>query len=254
MIDNSRTPSPGRAIVTDDPRILVAFFFLVIIASFAVTHAVGMLVLLGYLVLLQQLARLPFTMVVRNLKTLSVFFVLIVALNALLVDGTPLRRPFTHLSREGLEAGLFYGLRVLVLYAAVVVFLSPAKHEAIAAGLASLVRPVSSSLSRRAALYGFLMIGFLPLFVDEIDRVRIAQRFRGGGLDGGLVNRLRGVRLLIVPLIVSAIHRSGQLALAVELREIRRKIERLYVGTRLGYRDVTFAGFSLAVLLVAVIV
>ena len=64
----------------------------------------------------------------------------------------------------------------------------------------------------------FLSFGFLPLFADELERVRLAQRFRGGGLEGGFGRKLRGVRLLLVPLFVSAFRRADELAFAMESR------------------------------------
>jgi energy-coupling factor transport system permease protein len=189
--------------------------------------------------------------VLEGLRPVVLFLILIVLLYAFFVKGTPAHGALPFLSREGFAAGVYYALRVLVLYAAIVVFLTVASQEAVAKGLAALLRPISPGLARRAAFYGFLSLGFLPLFADEVKRIRIAQGFRGGGLRGGLWAKITGVRLLLVPILLSAIHRSGQLAMAVELRGIRDSMDRLLVLDRPAYKDFVFTGVTLVVLMVA---
>jgi energy-coupling factor transporter transmembrane protein EcfT len=100
-------------------------------------------------------------------------------------------------------------------------------------------------------LYAFLSAGFLPLFGDEIRRVSVAQEFRGGGFNGGIAKKVRGIRLLVVPLILSAIHRSSHLALAVELREIRRNLSGVLVLEGIRRRDYPFLVVTAAVIAVA---
>jgi energy-coupling factor transporter transmembrane protein EcfT len=59
---------------------------------------------------------------------------------------------------------------------------------------------------------------------DEIGRVRVAQSFRSGELKGGMLHRAGSVRAWLIPVLLSAVRRSGQLALAVELRDIRSRL------------------------------
>ena len=92
------------------------------------------------------------------------------------------------------------------------------------------------------------------MFADEAKRVRIAQRFRGGGFDGGLLHRAAAARMLLVPLLLSAIHRSGHLAMAVELRGIRSSIDVLFEDERAGRNDVVFALLTSMVLVLAFLI
>ena len=102
-------------------------------------------------------------------------------------------------------------------------------------------------LAKRMALYAFLSIGFLPLFLEEFERITTLQKFRGGGLEGGLIKKLRGVRLLLVPLFLSAIHRSGQLAMVVELRGLKESAGELVSLQRPGLKDYVSIVVTLAV-------
>ena len=62
---------------------------------------------------------------------------------------------------------------------------------------------------------------------------------------------MSAVRLLLVPLLLSAIHRSGRLAASVEIRGIRDTVPRLLTLERPGSRDYALAVMTLAVLWVA---
>ncbi|MFQ5510721.1 MAG: energy-coupling factor transporter transmembrane component T family protein [Candidatus Krumholzibacteriia bacterium] len=251
MISRDGSAAGKSAFIANDPRFLIVLFALIVVSTFIVHSTRGLVLILLYVLLLHYLAGLPARLLVRRTRTLLLFVMLIVALNAFLVKGAPLPQPLFFLSREGLTSGIFYGLRVLTVSYVVIVFVSVASQEVIAVGLASLVQPLSRSYAKRVALHGFLAMGFLPLFADEIERIRVAQRFRGGGLRGGLMTKIAGVRMLFVPLVVSAIHRSGQLAMAVEIRGIRRSIIRLLEVPKPAGRDLRFAAVTLALLAVA---
>jgi energy-coupling factor transport system permease protein len=249
-----RSPRDQRVFVADDPRVLIIVFFLIIFSTFLIRHTIGLLCIFLYVAVLDRFSGRTFGGFIRITRNIAPFALLIVVINAFLVKGHPLTSEISFLSREGFFSGIFYSVRLLVLYHTAVVFLSVSSQETMAKGLSALLRPVSPSLASRIALYGFLSIGFLPLFADEVERVRVAQRFRGGGLEGGPLQKLRGVRLLLVPIIVSAVHRSAQLAMAVELRGIKSSIGQLLILTRASTKDYVFAAVSGAILLVAVFI
>lgn len=251
MIPRAEPAAGKSAFIADDPRFLIVLFAVIVVFTFVVHSTQGLVLILLYVLLLHYLAGLSARLLIRRTRALTLFVVLIIGLNAFLVKGVPLPEPLSFLSREGLASGIFYGLRMLTVFYVMTVFVSVASQEAVAMGLAALIKPLSRPSANRAALHGFLAMGFLPLFADEIERIRVAQRFRGGGLRGGFMTRIAGVRLLFVPLVVSAIRRSGQLAMAVEIRGIRSSITRLLRVPKPVYRDFRFAVVTLALLAVA---
>jgi energy-coupling factor transport system permease protein len=237
-----------------DPRLSLAVFVLLVGFTFVVPRSAGLVVLAGYAAVMGLLAGLRPSRILHRLRPLLFFVPFILVLNAVLVAGRPLPSPLGFLSREGFASGVYLALRVVVIYViyvAAVVFLFAFSPETVARGVAGLVRPLSAAGARRLALYSFLSMGFVPLFADELARIRTAQRFRGGAFEGSIARRLRSVRLLLVPLIVSAVHRSGQLALAVEIRGIERSIENILVLARPRRRDYVFAAVSAVIFLVA---
>ena len=95
-------------------------------------------------------------------------------------------------------------------------------------------------------------MSFVPLFGDEFHRIRHAQSFRGGGLQGGFRDRVDAVRLIVVPLLLSAIRRSEQLAMVVELRGLRVRLASANEFGRPRAGDYAFALATGAVITAAV--
>jgi energy-coupling factor transport system permease protein len=237
--------------IAADPRFLLAGFLAIVISAFVVGGTAGLAFIFAYVVMLAHLAGIPAGTLIKNGRSLIFFVVLVIAINSVLVRGEPMVTGLPFPTREGLESGIHNSVRVLILYLSAVVFLSVMSPEDIARAVAEILRPLSPDLARRCSLYVFLTFGFLPLFADEIERVRTAQRFRGGGLEGGIRRKLRGVRLLLVPLFVSAIHRSGHLAMAVELRDVKTTIENILGLGSPAQRDYVFVAATLAIVAAA---
>ncbi len=64
-----------------------------------------------------------------------------------------------------------------------------------------------------------IALRFLPILVEEFDKIRKAQLARGGGFHRkGLTSRFGGVLPMLMPLFVMSILRAKDLAVAMESR------------------------------------
>ncbi len=233
----------------EDPRLGLFVFILLIASAFIIRSTEGIVCLFVYVFLLFSLSGASAGFIWNRSKKIILFALFAVLLNAVLVEGDPVLRIGERqiVSKEGLQRGIYYFFQILVLYLSIVLFVSLTSQEAIAKGISSLIKPFAPELAKRIALYAFLSIGFLPLFFDEFERISTLQKFRGGGLEGGLFKKIRGVRLLLVPLVLSAIHRSSQLAMVVELRGLKESAGKLLSFGRPAQRDYVFFVITLAV-------
>lgn len=210
-----------------DPRALLVSVVLVVAASITTVKTLpAMLGLLVFVVLwYAAAARRPASLfaVVRRIVP---FAAMIIVLNALLVPGDALFHVAGRRigSVQGAHDGLFFAARLGVMLLSVSLLLAATDAERLARGVHDLLRRVSPALASRVAFFMFLSIGFVPLFADEIQRVRVAQSFRGGELKGSMLRRAGALRMWLVPVLMSAVRRSGELALAVELRDIRHRL------------------------------
>lgn len=108
--------------------------------------------------------------------------------------------------------------------------------------------------SREIALVMVIAIRFLPVILSEIERIKIAQMARGAdfGKTGGFVFGAVRLMPLLVPVIMSAIQRASDLAVAMETRGYRLSGNRTRLNEfSLRAFDLFFAvslGFTLVVL------
>jgi energy-coupling factor transport system permease protein len=69
------------------------------------------------------------------------------------------------------------------------------------------------------ALMMSVTLRFIPTIWEEAEKIKLAQRARGGALDrGSLPRRLKHAAFLLIPLFVSAIRRAEELAMSMESR------------------------------------
>ncbi len=243
----------SRKQVQIDPRIGVASFIAVVAtALFVVSTMEAMTALLAYVGVLYAAVSFGagFRALGRHLARLWWVVALIVLLNGILLPGEALLSlgDRTVISRSGAAAGVFFSLRLLVLYFATVLLLAVTPPVEFAKGAYAALRPLSAKLANVVAFYGFLVLSFVPLFADEFERIRLAQSFRGADFRGGLLRRADAVRALILPLVLSAIHRSGQLAAVVELRGLRDRVGASLPAGRPAARDLAIAAVTAGVI------
>jgi energy-coupling factor transport system permease protein len=237
-----------------DPRALLVSVVLVVAAS--VTTVRTLPAMFGLLVFVSiwyvAAARRP-TSLLAVLRRIAPFAAIIIVLNTFLVPGDALfafaGRRFA--SVQGAHDGLFFAARLGVMLLSVSLLLAATDAESLARGVHDLLRRVSPSMAARVAFFMFLSIGFVPLFVDEIRRVRMAQSFRGGELKGGMLRRAGSLRMWLVPVLMSAVRRSGELALAVELRDIRHRLVASIPSPRMRAVDIVWMLLVMAALVAA---
>jgi len=235
-----------------DPRIAIITAVALIAAALAGPRSIGaMTALMFYSILVTIVLAGGIPAVMAALRRLVPFVIIILVLNGLAVPGEAALAVFGRrlLSVEGLEAGAFFAVRLAVMALALTALIRMAPPEQFARGVHALIRPLSPGVARSAAFHGFLAMSFVPFFAGEFERIRMAQSFRGGSFTGGFVRRIESVRLVVVPLLLSAIHRSGQLATVVELRDIRTRIGRSLKLASPRSVDFAFLALTLAVIL-----
>ena len=96
-----------------------------------------------------------------------------------------------------------------------------------------------------------IALRFIPTLLDETDRIMKAQSSRGVDFNhGGIFKRFKAIISLILPLFISAIERSEELANAMEVRGYDPRAKRTrYRKLKFGWRDLiafTLVGAAVA--------
>ena len=182
------------------------------------------------------LARLPIGIVIKNLRPFIWLFFFTLILWAL----WPPPPPYTvlwHLpavdlfiTSEGVQNGLFFSLRLaLVIITASLLTLTTAPME-LTTGLEKLFNPLRciGFPAHELAMMITISMRFVPVLVEEAERLYKAQLARGANFSGGPIQRAKNLIPLLVPLFISTFARADRLALAMESRCYRGGVNRTY--------------------------
>ena len=99
-----------------------------------------------------------------------------------------------------------------------------------------------------------IALRFIPTLIEETDKIMSAQKARGADFEtGSLINRVKALVPILVPLFISAFRRADELATAMECRcyqggEGRTKMKLL------RYHRGDFTAFGSGVALLGVVI
>ncbi len=242
-VQSDTTVVPPVGLKPADSRALLVSVVFVVAASLATVRTLpAMLGLLVFVAIWHVTVARRTASLVAVVRRILPFAAIIILLNAVLVPGDAL---FNVAGRrvgsiQGAHDGFFFAARLGVMLLSVSLLVAATDAENLARGVYDLLRRISPAVASRVAFFMFLSIGFVPLFADEIQRVRVAQSFRGGELEGNMLRRAGSLRMWLVPVLMSAVRRSGELALAVELRDIRHRLVASIPSPRMRAIDIAW--------------
>jgi len=154
------------------------------------------------------------------------------------------------LTAAGVESAAALTLRFVVLVESFSVFFLTTSPDHLGLALEESRVPYEFAFAFTTA------VRFVPVLAEEAQTIMDAQKARGLELEkGGLLKRIRNYVPVLIPLIVSAIRRSLELAEAMESRAwgATKKRTNLY-ALKLHKGDYTLLGITFGILAVAVYV
>lgn len=195
---------------------------LILMTSLLFSNTIDLILIHGAVILLAVfVSKIPFSVIAKNLKWFLWLFIITLAIHILEIK---IVASFPYLncgiSANGLANGLTYTLRLallIILAALLTLTTSPIEladgAERMFSPLKRLKLPV-----QEFALMMTLSLRFIPILIREAERIKNAQLSRGASLDGSLLERVKNIVPMILPLFVSAIRRADDLAVAMSAR------------------------------------
>lgn len=205
-----------------DPRTKLAITFFYLISLFLANNKYMYLTAILFLGLYILPSKVPVKYMVKGLKGILVFIMLSVVLNMFFTKGDPfIDWWIIHISWQGFRTACYTMLRIilLVLGASVITYTTtPTKlTDGLERAFHWLKRfkvPV-----HEVAMMVSIALRFIPILVEELDKIMKAQQARGADFENGsILKRLKSLFPVIIPMFVSAIRRANDLAQAMEAR------------------------------------
>lgn len=205
-----------------DPRVKIVSVFLYLISLFVFSSFAGYIVVTGFLVFILILSRVPLSYMLKGLKPIIFLLLFTAVINIFWTKGDVIFEwKFISVTWQGLRAGVFLSMRLIYLLLGSSLLTYTTTPGQLTDGLESLLKPLSRLHVpvHEFAMIMSLALRFIPILLEETNRIIQAQSARGADFEEGrLIERMRALTSILVPLFASAIRRAYDLALAMEAR------------------------------------
>ncbi len=207
-------------------RKIIAFIGLVLLASFG--GIPGKAAVFVIALITAWIAQLPFRDLCRSQKPLIAFYLMILFMNGLFFRGETvlLEWRFICISREGIIQGISVSLVMAELVALSTILQKTTTPLEITDAILQLISPLKKTgcNTEEFALVLSVAIQFIPVLQEESRMIIRAQNARGAKVNtGSLMQRVRSVVPLVIPIIVSAFRRGDELSQALLARGYRER-------------------------------
>ena len=250
---------PGHsALHRMDPRTKLILTVVYIIALFVAQNWISYLVMLVFLLTCIRISSIPPKSIVRGMKPLVFILVFTGILNLFYTDGGKelVRFGSLAITTQGVKRALFMIWRILMLISGTFLLTYTTSPISLTDGLESLLNPLKRLHVpvHELAMMMSIALRFIPTLIEETDKIMNAQKARGAQLDTGkMLDRVKALVPVLIPLFISAFRRADELAMAMECRCYRggdgRTRLKVLRCTKQDYIDLAFCIVCFAVIL-----
>ena len=207
-----------------DPRYKLVLTIAYIVMLFIVSHPLGYLVVVGFLLTAFRVARVPFRLLRKSIKPILPIVIFTAVLNLFFITGSgePLFAfGFLHIYLDGVTLAITMAIRIVCLIAGTSLLTYTTTPIALTDALEKLLGPLKKLHfpAHELAMMMTIALRFVPTLLEETDKIMSAQKARGADMEsGGIVQRIKALVPVLIPLFVSAFRRAYDLATAMESR------------------------------------
>ncbi len=206
-----------------DPRTKISASIILLLALLLAKSTVVILIFFFLVCSLFWCAKLNPLLALRGIKPFIFLLILTVMLNAFSGSGKELiKLPVIGLALtyEGLIRGFSYAVRLLnmILLASLLTYTT--QPMSLSDAIERMLRPFKrvGVPAHEVGMMISISLRFIPILLEESERIRRAQMSRGADWSGSIKSRIRNILPLLIPLFISTFRRANDLALAMDSR------------------------------------
>ena len=216
---------PGHSILHRcDPRLKLVATIAYIVVLFVAPNPLGLALSILLLAALYKVAQIPGKMILKSLKPIVPIVIFTAVLNLFFVTGQG--EPLVHfwvlnIYVEGVKYAILLAVRVCALIAGTSLLTYTTSPIVLTDAIESLLRPLAKLHFpvHELAMMMTIALRFIPTLIEETEKIMNAQKARGAQLDTGkMLDRVKALVPVLIPLFISAFRRADELAMAMECR------------------------------------
>ena len=247
---------PGKSVIhLLDPRTKLIMLVVYIVALFVANNWISYGVMFVFLAVVIGISHIPVKSIVRGMKPLIFILVYTGILNLFFTEGETVLVSFwvITITLEGVIRAIFMVARILMLITCTFLLTYTTSPIALTDGLEALMKPlkVIRVPVHELAMMMCIALRFIPTLIEETDKIMSAQKARGADFESGnLMQRVKALVPILVPLFISAFRRADELATAMECRCYQGGDGRTKMKL-LRYKRRDFGAFGIGIVLIA---
>ncbi|MCD8364734.1 MAG: energy-coupling factor transporter transmembrane protein EcfT [Clostridiales bacterium] len=206
-----------------DPRVKLFSTVLYIVALFLVNGVAGWILVSAFLLVMIGLSKIPFLFFCKGVRAIWVLIVITAVSNLFFTQGEDVLlqwRVFC-ITETGIHRTIYYSLRLIFLVVGSSVLTLTTSPTRLTDGMEEGLHFLTGIRVpiHEIAMMMSIALRFIPILGEEADKVKKAQMARGADFEeGNLLQRVKSLIPILVPLFVSAFRRANDLSLAMEAR------------------------------------
>lgn len=210
-----------------DPRLKLIAVLVYLVSLFLFKGFAGYIAATVFLVAVIVISRVPLRFILKGLKPVLFLVCFTAVYNIFFTRGDVAFQWgigghfLITATWQGLRRGIFIVLRLIYLVIGASLLTYTTTPNKLTDGIESLLKPLNALKVpvHDLAMMMSLALRFIPILLEEANRIIKAQSARGADFDeGSIVKRMRAMVSILVPLLVASTKRAYDLALAMEAR------------------------------------
>lgn len=241
-----------------DPRVKILASVMFMVTLFVFNDFYGYVFATVFLACAIYLSKVPIGYIFRGIKPIIVLLIITVLFNMLLIPGEYIFKWWIiKISKEGVRNAITMAIRLIYLIFGTSLLTFTTTPNNLTDALESLFKPlrVIKVPVHEIAMMMSIALRFIPILLEETDKIMKAQLARGADFESGnIIQKVKSLVPVLVPLFVSAFRRANDLAMAMEARcyrggDGRTKMKPL----RYGRKDIVAFGVLIVYLTVLIV-
>jgi energy-coupling factor transport system permease protein len=205
-----------------DPRVKLLGTIVFIVTVFFISDWVGLILATAALAAVITISKVPLKYMLKGLRAIFILMLFTIILNAFLTPGTEIfRLGFLKITKEGLALAAKTAIRLVYLIIGSTIMTLTTTPNHLTDGLEKALAPLNKVHFpvHELAMTMSIALRFIPILMEETDKIMKAQQARCADFESGnLIQRMKSLIPILVPLFISAIRRANDLAMAMEAR------------------------------------
>lgn len=241
-----------------DPRVKIVSTLLYLISLFLFQNLAGYLIATVFLFSVIRLSKVPFRFIVKGLKPIMMLFMITVLFNLFLTKtGEEIFTAWIFtVTDEGLRTAVYMSVRLVYLILGSSLMTFTTTPTALTDGIDRLLKPLEKIHVpvHDIAMMMSIALRFIPILLEETDKIMKAQIARGADLESGnIIRKAKSLIPILVPLFASAFRRANDLAMAMEARCYRGGDGRTKMKP-LIYKKTDYVAYTIMLIYLATVV